>query len=109
MYTKGYFFSQCVILVHVVLIFNWHSVLGCTSSEPAEFRVLRKTDSGGKQVVVAVDENAKLYCRTNVPWKKCIWKPPRNGVRQVSSLLNCLTILNRTFLGLNKTRYLGII
>jgi len=84
MYTnRNYFFSQCILLVHVVLILNWHSILGCTSSEPAEFRVLKKTDSGGKQVVVAVGENAKLYCRTNVPWKKCIWKPPRNGVRQL--------------------------
>ena len=45
---------------------------------------MRKTDEGGKQLVVATDEDARLYCRTNVPWKKCWWKPPRNGVREVS-------------------------
>jgi hypothetical protein len=43
----------------------------------------RKTDSDGKQVVVGVEEDARLFCRTNAPWKKCLWKPPRNGVRQV--------------------------
>ena len=45
----------------------------------------RKTDSDGKQVVVGVEEDAKLFCRTNAPWKKCLWKPPRNGVRQVGT------------------------
>ena len=67
----------------MVLVLDWHLVLGCSSSEPDEYRVLRKTDSGGKQLVVAIEENAKLFCQTNVPWKKCIWKPPRNGVREV--------------------------
>ena len=89
MYTnRNYFLSQCILFVHIALIFNWHVTLGCSSSEPAEYRVLRKTDSGGKQLIVAVDENAKLFCRTNVPWKKCIWKPPRNGVRQVKIVYN---------------------
>ena len=46
----------------------------------------RKTDSDGKQVVVGVEEDAKLFCRTNAPWKKCLWKPPRNGVRQVGTI-----------------------
>jgi len=69
--------------VYFLLILNLDSSYGCSSSEPAEYRVLKKTDSGGKQLIVAVDESAKLYCRTNVPWKKCIWKPPRNGVRQL--------------------------
>ena len=84
MYRHGnYFFLQRILVLHIAFILNWHLILGCSSSEPAEYRILRKTDSGGKQVIVAVDENAKLFCRTNVPWKKCIWKPPRNGVRQV--------------------------
>ena len=84
MYTnRRYLLSQCILFVHIAVIFNWHITLGCSSSEPAEYRVLKKSDSGGKQLIVAVDENAKMFCRTNKPWKKCIWKPPRNGVRQV--------------------------
>ena len=84
MYTlKKYFFAPRSLFVYFLLILNLDSSYGCSSSEPAEYRVLKKTDSGGKQLIVAVDESAKLYCRTNVPWKKCIWKPPRNGVRQV--------------------------
>ena len=80
---KHFVFSQCILIFLMVLVLDWHLVLGCSSSEPDEYRVLRKTDSGGKQLVVAIEENAKLFCRTNVPWKKCIWKPPRNGVREV--------------------------
>ena len=84
MYTlKNYFFARRGLFVYFLLILNLDPSFGCSSSEPAEYRVLKKTDSGGKQLIVAVDESAKLYCRTNVPWKKCIWKPPRNGVRQV--------------------------
>ena len=80
---KNYFFSSRIMFVYFLLVLNLHPSFGCSSSEPAEYRVLRKTDSGNKQLIVAVDESAKLFCRTNVPWKKCIWKPPRNGVRQV--------------------------
>ena len=78
--------AKLTIFVICTLVLNTEPVAnGCSSSEPAQYRVLKKTDTGGKQLVVAVDENAKLFCRTNVPWKKCIWKPPRNGVRQVIS------------------------
>ena len=87
MYTlKNYFFARRGLFVYFLLILNLDPSFGCSSSEPAEYRVLKKTDSGGKQLIVAVDEGAKLYCRTNVPWKKCIWKPPRNGVRQVKQM-----------------------
>ena len=87
MYTlKNYFFARRGLFVYFLLILNLDQSFGCSSSEPAEYRVLKKTDSGGKQLIVAVDESAKLYCRTNVPWKKCIWKPPRNGVRQVKKM-----------------------
>jgi hypothetical protein len=58
--------------------------MGCSGgSDHDEYRVIRKTDAGGKQLVVATEEDARLFCQTNVPWKKCWWKPPRNGVRQV--------------------------
>ena len=61
----------------------------CTSSSAHdEYRVVRKSDSDGKQLVVAVGDDARLSCKTNIPWKKCIWKPPRNGVREVSSLFS---------------------
>lgn len=87
---KNYYFSSRFLFVYFLLALNLHPSFGCSSSEPAEYRVLKKTDSGGKQLIVAVDESAKLYCRTNVPWKKCIWKPPRNGVRQVRlSFIRC--------------------
>jgi len=57
---------------------------GCaSSSEDERYRVVRKTDSDGKQLVVALGDNAKLFCHTSVPWKKCIWKPPRNGVKEL--------------------------
>ena len=57
---------------------------GCSSSDEEEkYRVIRKTDSDGKQLVVAVGDDARLSCQTSVPWKTCMWKPPRNGVRQV--------------------------
>ncbi len=56
----------------------------CSSSDEEEkYRVVRKTDSDGKQLVVAVGDSARLSCQTSVPWKTCMWKPPRNGVRQV--------------------------
>lgn len=61
----------------------------CSSSSAAdEYRVIKKTDSDGKQVVVAIGDDAKLSCETNVPWKKCIWKPPRNGIRQLKCEFN---------------------
>ena len=75
--------AKLTIFVICTLVLNEHVAHGCSSSEPDQYRVLKKTDTGGKQLIVAVDETAKLFCRTNVPWKKCIWKPPRNGVRQV--------------------------
>ena len=54
-----------------------------SQSEYDEFKIMRKTEKN--QLVVGVDEDARLYCQTNVPWKKCVWKPPRNGVREVGS------------------------
>ena len=77
----------------VVLFWVCHCLLfigslACSSSNVHdEYRVVRKTDAGGKQLVVATEENAQLFCQTNVPWKKCWWKPPRNGVRQVCNYL----------------------
>ncbi len=66
------------------LILVTRGTTGCSSSSVYdEYKVVRKTDEGGKQLVIATDENAQMYCQTNVPWKKCWWKPPRNGVRQV--------------------------
>ena len=59
---------------------SWRS-----TTEVKLYKVVRKTDEGNKQLVVATEENAQLFCQTNVPWKKCWWKPPRNGVRQVIS------------------------
>jgi len=58
-----------------------------SSSSHDEYHIIRKTDSDGKQLVVAVDDNARLSCTTNVDWKRCFWKPPRNGVRQVRYLI----------------------
>ena len=59
--------------------------MDCCSSSPEsefdEFKITRKTEKNA--LVVGVDEDARLYCQTNVPWKKCVWKPPRNGVREV--------------------------
>ena len=79
------FFTPTVVLV--TLCFCAGVVTGCSSSsEHDQYRVVRKTDAGGKQLVVATEENAALFCQTNVPWKKCWWKPPRNGVRQVEQI-----------------------
>lgn len=56
----------------------------CSSSNADdEYRVIRKSDSDGKQLVIAVGDDARMSCQTNVPWKICIWKPPRNGVREL--------------------------
>ena len=77
--------SQAIITLCFLSGLLCSTVSACSSSGQHElYRVVRKTDEGGKQLVVATDEDARLYCRTNVPWKKCWWKPPRNGVRQVS-------------------------
>ena len=57
-----------------------------SSSEHDEYRVIRKSDSDGKQMVIALGDDARMSCQTNVPWKRCVWKPPRNGVRDVSTL-----------------------
>ena len=67
-----------------ILLLNGSVCSACSGGDDDKYRIIRKTDEGGKQLVVATDEQAKLYCQTNVPWKKCWWKPPRNGVRQVS-------------------------
>ena len=73
---------------------------GCSSSSPYDdYKVVRKTDEGGKQLVVATEENAQLFCQTNMPWKKCWWKPPRNGVRQVPTYI--IHILLSSFLSNN--------
>ena len=78
--------SQAILTLCCLSWLLCSTVSACSSSGQHElYRVVRKTDEGGKQLVVATDEDARLYCRTNVPWKKCWWKPPRNGVRQVSS------------------------
>ena len=83
MATSQAFLTFC--LIAWLSLSNTRMVNACSSSSQHElYRVVRKTDEGGKQLVVATDEDARLYCRTNVPWKKCWWKPPRNGVREVS-------------------------
>merc|ERR1712004_328182 len=76
--------SQAFLTFCCLLSISTRMVNACSSSSQHElYRVVRKTDEGGKQLVVATDEDARLYCRTNVPWKKCWWKPPRNGVREL--------------------------
>ena len=68
-------------------IFHYiNSASSRSTTEVTLYKVVRKTDEGNKQLVVATEENAQLFCQTNVPWKKCWWKPPRNGVRQVICL-----------------------
>ncbi|CAB4054362.1 unnamed protein product [Lepeophtheirus salmonis] len=56
---------------------------GCSSKGGTygDYRVIKKSDSNGNKIVVALGEDTKLSCQTNAPWKNCIWKPPRNGVR----------------------------
>ena len=76
---------RAVAVLSLLLLIVLDTAAGCSSSnEDERYRVLRKTDSDGKQLVVALGDNAKLFCHTSVPWKKCIWKPPRNGVKEVS-------------------------
>ena len=61
-----------------------HAAAACSSSSAHdEYRVVRKSDSDGKQLVVALGDDARLSCQTNFEWERCVWKPPRNGVRQV--------------------------
>ena len=84
---------RCAVAVLSLLSIFLGSAAGCaSSSEDERYRVLRKTDSDGKQLVVALGDNAKLFCHTSVPWKKCIWKPPRNGVKEVRKVgrLGCV-------------------
>jgi len=45
--------------------------------------VIHKTDSDSEKLVVELGEDARLFCKTNFPWKKCFWRPPRSGVKQV--------------------------
>eukprot|EP00096_Caligus_rogercresseyi_P013233 TRINITY_DN590_c0_g2_i1.p1 TRINITY_DN590_c0_g2~~TRINITY_DN590_c0_g2_i1.p1 ORF type:complete len:178 (-),score=19.38 TRINITY_DN590_c0_g2_i1:275-808(-) len=74
-----------------LLILLWmRACMACNSKGGTygDYRVTQKSDSNGKQVVVAMGENRKLSCQTNVPWKNCIWKPPRNGVRQLKCLFS---------------------
>ena len=79
--------SKWLAKMEVLLLLAVVSVAsGCSSSDNTydEFKIMRKTKEN--ELMVAVDEDAKLHCMTNVPWKKCVWKPPRNGVREVSCL-----------------------
>ena len=78
------FNSYCVLIIWILALAGSGSA--CSGGDEDKYRIVRKTDEGDKQLVVATEETAKMYCRTNVPWKKCWWKPPRNGVRQVSTL-----------------------
>jgi len=78
--------THFVISFLAMLLMSVKTTWACNGGgEHDLYRVVRKTDVGGKNLVVATEETAKLYCQTNVPWKKCFWKPPRNGVREVSS------------------------
>ena len=77
------FKSYCVLIIWILALAGSGSA--CSGGDEDKYRIVRKTDEGDKQLVVATEETAKMYCRTNVPWKKCWWKPPRNGVRQVST------------------------
>ncbi|XP_040569417.1 uncharacterized protein [Lepeophtheirus salmonis] len=63
---------------------------GCSSKGGTygDYRVIKKSDSNGNKIVVALGEDTKLSCQTNAPWKNCIWKPPRNGVRQLKCLFS---------------------
>ena len=83
MSSSKYFNSYCVLIIWILALAGSGSA--CSGGDEDKYRIVRKTDEGDKQLVVATEETAKMYCRTNVPWKKCWWKPPRNGVRQVSS------------------------
>ena len=84
MSSSKYFNSYCVLIIWILALAGSGSA--CSGGDEDRYRIVRKTDEGDKQLVVATEETAKMYCRTNVPWKKCWWKPPRNGVRQVSTL-----------------------
>ena len=84
MSSSKYFNSYCVLIIWILALAGSGSA--CSGGDEDKYRIVRKTDEGDKQLVVATEETAKMYCRTNVPWKKCWWKPPRNGVRQVSTL-----------------------
>ena len=73
-------------LLWMLVLVLANPALACSGGGDEKYRVIRKTDEGGKQLVVATEETARLFCQTNVPWKKCWWKPPRNGVRQVEQI-----------------------
>ena len=90
------FLSLC--LLNFLLLSSFGGGVECCSSSDAhdEYRVVRKSDSDGKQLEVAVGEDAKLSCQTNVKWKKCYWKPPRNGVRQVKNFVETVNVKKRT-------------
>ena len=75
-------------LLWMLVLVLANPALACSGGGDEKYRVIRKTDEGGKQLVVATEETARLFCQTNVPWKKCWWKPPRNGVREVSTYSN---------------------
>ncbi|TRY79127.1 hypothetical protein TCAL_12390 [Tigriopus californicus] len=73
-----------VVILSLTSILSHNVCQGCSrDSSDDEYRVVRRTDSDGKQLVVAVGDDARLSCQTNVPWKTCVWKPPRNGVREL--------------------------
>uniref|UniRef100_A0A0K2T6R6 Ig-like domain-containing protein n=1 Tax=Lepeophtheirus salmonis TaxID=72036 RepID=A0A0K2T6R6_LEPSM len=79
--------SMHQMAITLSLLFWYYSQEGesCWSKSGVygEYRVIKKSDSDGKKLVVAIGEDAHLTCKTNAPWKKCVWKPPRNGVRQL--------------------------
>ena len=80
---NGVFFF-CYLTAVTLVCSTFSFADACSSSSVHdEYKVIRKTDSDGKQLVVAVGDDARLSCQTNFSWKKCLWKPPRNGVRQV--------------------------
>lgn len=73
---------------HFEIIIHWNVLLFRYCVFPAgEYMVIRKTDSDSNKMIVELGEDALLFCRTNAPWKKCSWRPPRSGVKQVELLL----------------------
>ena len=92
MSSSKYFNSYCVLIIWILALAGSGSA--CSGGDEDKYRIVRKTDEGDKQLVVATEETAKMYCRTNVPWKKCWWKPPRNGVRQVSKRIFAVKSIN---------------
>jgi len=73
-----------LVVVWMMAFVGNNPASGCTSSDSSQYnghQIVRKTKEN--ELMVAVDEDAKLHCMTNSAWKKCVWKPPRNGVREL--------------------------